>query len=50
MVNNIEYINKRVADDPLQFIKECEDSYENTIQSIAEKIITEDGREIVLYC
>lgn len=48
MVNNIEYINKRVADDPLQFIKECEDSYENTIQAIAERIVTEEGREIVM--
>ena len=48
MVNNIEYINKRVADDPLQFIRECEDSYENTIQAIAERIVTEEGREIVM--
>ena len=48
MVNNIEYINGRVASDPLQFIKDCEDGYERIIQSIAEKIITEDGREIVM--
>ena len=37
-----------MASDPLQFIKDCEDGYERIIQSIAEKIITEDGREIVM--
>ena len=46
--NNLEYINKRAVEDPEQFVEECEERYNKIISDIVEKIITEDGREIVM--
>ena len=46
--NNIQYINKRAVMDPTQFINECEERYSKIISGIVEKIVTEDGREIVM--
>lgn len=46
--NKLEYINERANHDPLEFIKECEERYDNIINSIVNKIITEEGREIVM--
>lgn len=46
--NKIEYINDRAEADPVDFINECEERYEKIIDSIVERIITEDGREIVM--
>ena len=46
--NNIQYINKRAVGDPTQFINECEERYSKIISGIVEKIVTEDGREIVM--
>ena len=46
--NKLEYINGRAVTDPVDFINECEERYEKIIDSIVERIITEDGREIVM--
>ncbi|MBR2954421.1 MAG: nucleoside kinase [Clostridia bacterium] len=46
--NKLEYINDRAATDPVEFINECEERYEKIINSIVERIVTEDGREIVM--
>ncbi len=46
--NYIEYINEMALSSPEDFIKKCEARYENIINDIAEKIITDEGREIVM--
>lgn len=46
--NKLEYINDRAVSDPVEFINECEERYEKIINSIVERIVTEDGREIVM--
>ncbi|MBO5943771.1 MAG: hypothetical protein J6Q50_00580 [Clostridia bacterium] len=46
--NYIEYINEMALFSPEEFIKKCEARYENIINDIAEKIIDEKGREIVM--
>ena len=48
LMNKLEYINERVSLSPQTFIKECEERYEKIINEIAERIITEEGREIVM--
>lgn len=47
--NNIrtEYINEK-AKEPKEFIEQCEFRYQNIIDSIAKRIIDEEGREIVM--
>lgn len=45
--NRTEYINER-AKEPQQFIAQCEFRYQNIIDSIAKRIIDEEGREIVM--
>ena len=46
--NKLEYINERAVTDPVEFVKEWENRYDKIISSIVERIITEDGREIVM--
>lgn len=46
--NKLEYINERAIADPVDFINECEDRYKEIIDSVIERIITEEGREIVM--
>ena len=46
--NYIEYINEMALSSPEEFIKKCEARYENIINDIAEKIINDEGREIVM--
>lgn len=46
--NNLEYINERAVTETVQFIKDCEERYNKIISRIVEKIITEEGREIVM--
>lgn len=46
--NQLEYINETAESDPEKFVKQCENRYQNIIDEIAEKIITEEGREIVM--
>ncbi len=46
--NYIEYINEMALSSPEDFIAKCEARYENIIGDIAEKIITDEGREIVM--
>ncbi len=51
MVNlnsKLEYINDRAVSCPRDFINECEKRYQEIIDSIVDRIITEDGREIVM--
>ena len=48
VMNKLEYINKKVLDNPQDFIEECEERYQEIINSIAEKINSEKGREIVM--
>lgn len=45
--NKIEYINE-MAKDPVPFIAQCEERYQNIIDGIAKRIIDEEGREIVM--
>ncbi len=45
--NKIEYINT-MAKDPVPFIAQCEERYQNIIDGIAQRIIDEEGREIVM--
>ena len=45
--NYIEYINEK-AFSPKEFIAKCEARYENIISDIAEKIVMDEGREIVM--
>lgn len=49
MLENIktEYINQK-AKEPEKFIAECEEHYQNIIDTIADKIVFEEGREIVM--
>ncbi|MBR5544419.1 MAG: adenylyl-sulfate kinase [Clostridia bacterium] len=46
--NHIEYINEMALSSPEEFIKKSEARYENIINDIAEKIIADNGREIVM--
>ncbi len=46
--NYIEYINEKALFSPEEFIKKCEARYENIINDIAERIINDEGREIVM--
>ena len=46
--NYIEYINEMALSSPEEFIKKCEARYENITNDIAEKIINDEGREIVM--
>ncbi len=45
--NKIEYINE-MAKEPVSFIAQCEERYQNIIDGIAKRIIDEEGREIVM--
>lgn len=46
--NYIEYINEKAKASPSEFIEKCEERYENIINTIAEKIVIDEGREIVM--
>lgn len=46
--NYIEYINEKALSSPEEFIKKCEARYENIINDIVERIINDEGREIVM--
>ena len=46
--NYIEYINEMALSSAEEFIKKCESRYENIINDIAERIINDEGREIVM--
>ena len=48
MMNKLEYINRKAFENPQDFIEECEERYQEIINSIAEKINSEKGREIVM--
>ncbi len=45
--NKIEYINE-MAKEPKSFIAKCEERYQKIIDGIAQRIIDEEGREIVM--
>lgn len=46
--NQLEYINEMAASSPEELIRKSEERYENIIGDIAEKITTDEGREIVM--
>ena len=46
--NTLEYINERAVSDSAVFISECEKRYQNIIDGIVDRIIAEDGREVVM--
>lgn len=46
--NQLEYINETAELNPEKFVEQCENRYQNIIDEIAQKIITEEGREIVM--
>lgn len=48
VMNKLEYINERALENPNDFINECEDKYRKTIDEIVKRIVSEDGREIVM--
>ena len=45
--NKLEFINE-MAKDPVPFIAQCEERYQNIIDGIAQRIVDEEGREIVM--
>lgn len=46
--NKLEYINNMAVTDTEKLVKECENRYQNIIDSIVNRIVTEEGREIVM--
>lgn len=46
--NNLEYINEQALKNPEDFVRKCEERYNNIIEDIAKRITTEKGREIVM--
>ncbi len=46
--NNLEYINEQARISPELFIAKCEERYNHIIEDIAESILEEKGREIVM--
>lgn len=46
--NYIEYINEKAKSSPQELIKKSEERYENIIGDIAEKVVTDEGREIIM--
>lgn len=46
--NNLEYINEQAKTNPTDFVKKCEERYNNIIEDIAKGISEEKGREIVM--
>lgn len=46
--NKLEHINDMARSDPYEFIKKSEERYQNIIDGIVERIVTENGREIVM--
>ncbi len=47
-MNKLEIINDKAINNPQEFINECEEKYERIIDGIVKKIISEEGREIVM--
>lgn len=46
--NNLEYINEQALKNPKDFVRKCEERYNNIIEEIAKRIVEEKGREIVM--
>lgn len=46
--NKLEFINGQAKENARDFIIACETRYQNIIDDIAEKIVAEEGREIVM--
>lgn len=46
--NNLEYINEQALKNPEDFVRKCEERYNNIIEEIANRIVDEKGREIVM--
>ncbi len=47
-IKKLEYINEKATENPQEFINECEERYKKIIDEIVGKIISEEGREIVM--
>lgn len=48
MNSKLEFINEKAIRDSKGFITECEDKYQSIIDEIIDRIISEDGREIIM--
>lgn len=46
--NNLEYINEKAKQNSSEFVLKCEQRYNNIIEDIANRIVDEKGREIVM--
>lgn len=46
--NKLEFINEKATSNSKEFIEECENRYQSIIDKIVERIIEEDGREIIM--
>lgn len=46
--NQLEYINEMAVSSPEELVRKSEERYDNIIGNIAEKITTDEGREIVM--
>ena len=46
--NKLEFINEQVKDNKKGFIASCEARYENIIEDIAQRIVKEEGRVIIM--
>ena len=48
VMNTLECINKKALNNSQEFINECEAEYKKIIDKIVDRILNEDGREIVM--
>ncbi len=48
VMNKLKYINEKALNNPQEFINECEERYKRIIDGIVNRIISEEGREIVM--
>ena len=46
--NQIEYINEQAKINPTKFIEDCENRYKNILSDIADKVLGDEGREIIM--
>lgn len=46
--NKLDYINEQAKTNPSEFVTSCEKRYQNIIEDIAERVVKEEGREIIM--
>lgn len=46
--NKLDYINEQAKTNSSEFVTSCEKRYQNIIEDIAERVVKEEGREIIM--